>query len=173
MRNAVFVAPFLLPATVRFIAAAASLGEVRLGLISQDPEDRLGDDLRAALAGHYRVKDGTDPQQIADATRVLSHHLGGVDRIIGMLEQLQVPLGELQRLGIAGMGTRGHTNLRGTRSMRRRYSKRRAYVRRVTASRATPPRREPLQPSSAIPLSRNHLPAPGHARRFASMVSRT
>ena len=76
MANAVFVAPFLLPATVRFIAAAATLPDVRLGLISQDPEDKLGDDLRAALSGHYRVHDGTDAQQIADATRVISPRNG-------------------------------------------------------------------------------------------------
>ena len=79
MANAIFVAPFLLPATVRFIAAAAALPDVRLGLISQDPEDRLPDDLRASLSGHYRVSDGTDAQQIADATRVMARHLGDAD----------------------------------------------------------------------------------------------
>ena len=119
MPNAVFVAPFLLPATARFIAAAASLPDVRLGLISQDPEDRLGGDLRAALAGHYRVSDGTDPQQIADATRVLSGHLGGIDRIIGMLEQLQVPLGEVRdALGIPGMGAEVAHNFRDKARMK-------------------------------------------------------
>ena len=83
MANAVFVAPFLLPATVRFIAAAALLPDVRLGLISQDPEDRLRDDLRAALSGHYRVTDGTDAQQIADATRVMARHLdSGMDETV-------------------------------------------------------------------------------------------
>ena len=85
MANAVFVAPFLLPATVRFIAAAALLPDVRLGLISQDPEEMLGDDLRAALSAHYRVADGTDAQQIADATRLMARHVGSVDRLLGML----------------------------------------------------------------------------------------
>jgi hypothetical protein len=119
MPNAIFVAPFLLPATVRFVAAAASLPDVRLGLISQDPEDRLGDDLRGALTGHYRVSDGTDAQQIADATRALSAHLGGVDRIIGMLEQLQVPLGEVRDLlGIPGMGAEVAYNFRDKARMK-------------------------------------------------------
>ena len=72
MANAVFVAPFLLPATVRFIVAAASLPDVRLGLISQDPEERLPDGLRSTLAGHYRVADGTDAQQIAAGTKILA-----------------------------------------------------------------------------------------------------
>ena len=119
MANAVFVAPFLLPATVRFIAAAASLPDVRLGLISQDPEDRLPDDLRSALAGHYRVAEGTDPQQIADATRVMARHLGGVDALVGMLEQLQVPLGEVRdALGIAGMGAEVAHNFRDKARMK-------------------------------------------------------
>jgi hypothetical protein len=119
MPNAVFVAPFLLPATARFIAAAASLPGVRLGLISQDPEDRLDDELRAALAGHYRVSDGTDAQQIADATRALSRHLGSVDRVIGMLEQLQVPLGAVRdALGIRGMGAEVAHNFRDKARMK-------------------------------------------------------
>jgi hypothetical protein len=119
MANAVFVAPFLLPATARFIAAAASLPDVRLGLISQDPEDRLSDDLRSALAGHYRVQDGTDAQQIADATRVMARHLGGVDRLLGMLEQLQVPLGEVRdALGIPGMGADVARNFRDKARMK-------------------------------------------------------
>jgi hypothetical protein len=119
MANAVFVAPFLLPATVRFIAAAALLPDVRLGLISQDPEDRLSDDLRSALAGHYRVADGTDPQQIADATREMARHLGSVDRLLGMLEQLQVPLGEVRdALGIPGMGADVAHNFRDKARMK-------------------------------------------------------
>ena len=119
MANAVFVAPFLLPATVRFIAAAASLPDVRLGLISQDPEERLPDDVRAALAGHYRVADGTDAQQIADATRVMARHLGSVDCLLGMLEQLQVPLGEVRdALGIPGMGAEVAHNFRDKARMK-------------------------------------------------------
>ena len=119
MANAVFVAPFLLPATARFIAAAASLPDVRLGLISQDPVEMLGDDLRAVLSGHYRVTDGTDPQQIADATRLMARHLGSVDRLLGMLEQLQVPLGEVRdALGIAGMGAAVAQNFRDKARMK-------------------------------------------------------
>jgi hypothetical protein len=119
MANAVFVAPFLLPATVRFIAAAALLPDVRLGLISQDPENRLPDDLRSTLSGHYRVADGTDPQQIADATRVMAKHLGTVDTLMGMLEQLQVPLGEVRdALGIAGMGAEVARNFRDKERMK-------------------------------------------------------
>jgi len=119
MPNSVFVAPFLLPATMRFVAAAALLPGVRLGLISQDPEDRLPDEVRLALAGHYRIADGTDAQQIADATRALSDHLGGADSLIGMLEQLQVPLGEVRdALRIHGMGAEVARNFRDKARMK-------------------------------------------------------
>jgi phosphoribosylaminoimidazole carboxylase (NCAIR synthetase) len=119
MANAVFVAPFLLPATVRFIAAAASLPDVRLGLISQDPEERLPAGVRSVLAGHYRVADGTDAQQIADATRVMTRHLGSVDSLLGMLEQLQVPLGEVRdALAIPGMGAEVAHNFRDKARMK-------------------------------------------------------
>ncbi|TMB90806.1 MAG: ATP-grasp domain-containing protein, partial [Chloroflexi bacterium] len=119
MRYAVFVAPYFLDTTVRFIAAAASLPDVRLGLISTDPEERLPDRVRALLAGHYRVDDATDAQQIADATRALSGHLGGVDRLIGMLEQLQVPLGEVRdALEIDGIGAEVARNFRDKSRMK-------------------------------------------------------
>jgi hypothetical protein len=119
MANAVFVAPFLLPATVRFIAAAAGLPDVRLGLITQDPEEKLHDDLRSVMSGHYRVSDGTDAQQIADATRLMRRHLGSVDTLLGMLEQLQVPLGEVRdALGIPGMGAEVARNFRDKERMK-------------------------------------------------------
>src|SRR4029077_6267 len=113
MPNVIFAAPFLLEATQRFVDAAASLPGVRLGLISQDPAESLPETLRRKLAGHYRVEDGIDAQQLADATRLMAEHLGGVDRLIGMLEQLQVPLGEVRdALRIDGMGAEAARNFR-------------------------------------------------------------
>ncbi len=114
-----FVAPFLLEATVRFIDAAAALPGVQLALVSQDPAERLPAELRTRLAAHWRVDDGTDAQQVADATRALAGGLGGVDRLIGMLEQLQVPLGEVRdALGIAGMGAEVARNFRDKSRMK-------------------------------------------------------
>jgi phosphoribosylaminoimidazole carboxylase (NCAIR synthetase) len=117
--TAVFVAPFLLDATLRFIEAAASTPGVRLAVISQDPEDRIPVAVRARLAAHWRIDDGTDAQQIADATRALAAQLGGVDRLVGMLEQLQVPLGEVRdTLRIPGMGAEVARNFRDKSRMK-------------------------------------------------------
>jgi hypothetical protein len=116
---AVFVAPFLLEATVRFIDAAASIPGVQLGLISQDPVDKLPEQVRRKLAADWRIDDGTDPQQIADGTRGLAGVLGGVDRLVGMLEQIQVPLGEVRdALGIPGMGAAVAHNFRDKSRMK-------------------------------------------------------
>ncbi|MDQ6847165.1 MAG: hypothetical protein M3019_06225 [Candidatus Dormibacteraeota bacterium] len=119
MPSAVFVAPFLLEATVRFIDAAVSVPGARVALVSQDPVDRLPDEVRARLAADWRIDDGTDAQQIADATRALAGRLGGVDRLVGMLEQLQVPLGEVREaLGIPGMGAEVARNFRDKSRMK-------------------------------------------------------
>jgi D-alanine-D-alanine ligase-like ATP-grasp enzyme len=117
--TAVFVAPFLLEATVRFIDAAASLPGVRLALVTQDPAEKLPDAVRGKLMAHWRIDDGTNGQQIADATRALAGRLGGVDRLIGMLEQLQVPLGEVRdALGLPGMGAEVARNFRDKSRMK-------------------------------------------------------
>ncbi|MEM9293705.1 MAG: hypothetical protein AAGD01_18640 [Acidobacteriota bacterium] len=103
-RNVVFVAPFFLPTTNAFIEAAASLPRVRLALVSQQPVEQLPAALRHRLVAHYRVDQALDPQQLTSAVRYLTKVLGGVDRLLGTLEQLQVPLGRVRdTLGIDGM----------------------------------------------------------------------
>jgi hypothetical protein len=109
----VFVAPFFLDTTLRFVDGVASLPGVRLGLISQDPLERLPARLRQRLAAHRRIADGLDPQQIADAVRALAGEIGAPERLLGALEQLQVPLGEVRdALGIEGMGAETARNFR-------------------------------------------------------------
>src|SRR5262245_23534212 len=104
MPNVVFVAPYFLETTLRFVDAAASLQGVRLGLASVDPPDKLPPGLAAKLAAHRSIPQGLAPQAIADAVRALSESLGSVDRLLGTLEELQVPLAEVrQALGISGM----------------------------------------------------------------------
>jgi predicted ATP-grasp superfamily ATP-dependent carboligase len=108
MTKIVFVAPFLLESTLRFIEAACSLPGVEVGLVSQDPVQRIPEALRPRLSEHLAVADALDPQRIAEAVRTLSSRMGGIDRLLGTLEELQVPLGEVRStLGIVGM--RGET----------------------------------------------------------------
>ena len=110
---AAFVAPYLLEATARFVLSAARLPGVRLGLVTTEPAQNLSAELREALAGHWQVADALDPQQIADAVRGLRGQLGEVERLIGALEQLQVPLAEVREaLGIPGMDADTARNVR-------------------------------------------------------------
>ena len=119
MSSVVFVAPFFLDTTLRFVEAVADLPGVATGLVSQDPAERLPAGLRAKLAAHHRIPDGLDPQQIADAVRALARQIGPPRRLIGALEQLQVPLGEVRdALGIEGMGAEVAKNFRDKARMK-------------------------------------------------------
>lgn len=116
---AAFVAPFLLEATTRFVAAAAQLPGVRLGLITTEPSSSLPPLLREHLAGHWRVDDALDPRQIAEAVTGLSGQMGRIERLVAALEQLQVPLAQVREaLGIAGMDEQTAVNVRDKARMK-------------------------------------------------------
>ncbi len=116
---AAFVAPYLLEATARFVLSAARLPDVQLAVITTSSADQLSPELQDALAGHWQVADALDPQQIADAVRGLSAQIGPVERLIGALEQLQVPLAQARdALGIEGMSAQVATNVRDKSQMK-------------------------------------------------------
>ena len=116
---AAFVAPFLREATMRFVEKAARLPDVQLALITSEPEDRVPAELRAALAGHWRVDDALDPGQLAGAVQGLGGYLGPVRRLLAVLEQLQVPLAQVrEHLGIEGMDVETARNFRDKAQMK-------------------------------------------------------
>jgi biotin carboxylase len=100
MRNVVFVAPFPLETTLRFARAAAGLADVRLLAIMQ--EQPRGD-AASLFADLVTVRDGLDAGQLVEAARVLERRHGRIHRVLGILEALQVQLGEVrQALGVPG-----------------------------------------------------------------------
>src|SRR5215203_5935451 len=116
---AAFVAPFLLPATARFVATAAKLPDVSLAVITAEPVERLPTELKHHLDGHWRVDDTLDPRQLVEAVRGLSQQLGPVERLVGALEQLQVPMAYVrEQLGIDGMDTQTALNVRDKSRMK-------------------------------------------------------
>lgn len=120
MPNVAFVAPFFQETTLRFVAAAAAQPGVRLALVSQDPMERLPRTIGESLAAHYRIADGMDPDQIRLGVESVTRALGGLDRLLGTLEELQVPLGELRdRLGLPGLGGEAAANFRDKARMKR------------------------------------------------------
>jgi len=106
-------------ATLRFLRGAAHLPDVALTVVSQDPEDRLPNDIRAVIAGHWRVDDALDPQQLVDAARSLESQFGRAISYMAALEQLQVPLAMAREvLGISGLTLAAARNFRDKSRMK-------------------------------------------------------
>ncbi len=118
VKNVVFVAPYFMDATERFIAAATNVPDARVGLVSCDPVEKLPESIRNRLAGHYRI-DGIQTGEIAVGVRAMQKQFGTVDRLLGMLEQIQVSLGEIRdELGISGLGAFAANNFRDKSQMK-------------------------------------------------------
>jgi hypothetical protein len=116
---AAFVAPYLLDTTTRFAEAAARLPGTELALVTCEPEDRVPAQLRRSLAGHWRIDDPLDAGQISCAVEALGEHIGPVQRLMGVLEELQVPLAQVrEHLGIAGMDAATARNFRDKAQMK-------------------------------------------------------
>jgi formate-dependent phosphoribosylglycinamide formyltransferase (GAR transformylase) len=119
MRRVVFVAPFAMEATLRFVRAAARLPGVSLGLVTQEPLEKVPAPLRHEIHGHWRVADALDPAQIVTGAQGVAEQLGGMDRLIGTLEQLQVPIAEArERLGLPGLSVEAAENFRDKARMK-------------------------------------------------------
>ena len=117
---AAFVAPYLLEATARFVAPPPELPDVRLGLITGEP---VGPDSRRRCASSWPGTGGSTTR----STRVRSPRrsaassgqMGRVERLVGALEQLQVPLAQVREaLGIEGMDVSTALNVRDKSRMK-------------------------------------------------------
>jgi len=120
MQNVIFVAPFALEATMRFLRPALALPGVKLALIGQEPVERLPEELRAKLASYHRVEDAMQADQLLSAVRTVARGWNGkVDRIVAILEQLQVPVAEVRaKLGLPGLSVEAAMNFRDKARMK-------------------------------------------------------
>jgi biotin carboxylase len=100
MRNVIFVAPFPLETTLKFVRAAASLSGVRLlGIVAEPPQ---GEDARR-FADIVTVSDPLDARQLIEAAKLLQARHGRIHRVLGILEPIQVQIAEIRRaLGVEG-----------------------------------------------------------------------
>ena len=116
---AAFVAPYLLDATTRFVDAAARLPDTELALITCEPADRVPDTLKHSVAAHWQIGDPLDAGQIAGAVQGLGGQIGQVQRLLAVLEQLEVPLAQVrEHLGIPGIGVTTAGNFRDKAQMK-------------------------------------------------------
>lgn len=118
MKNVVFVAPYFMDATERFISAATQVPGARVGLVSCDPVEKLDATVRQGLAAHVQIE-GIKTRQIAAGVQQMAGELGSVDRLLGMLEQILESLGEVrQHMGIPGMRAEAADNFRDKSRMK-------------------------------------------------------
>lgn len=119
MVNVVFVAPYFGASIIHCLDVLTSLEDTRVGVISQQPEDQLPAALRERIQGHYQVPNSLDPDQLVVATRAFQKQWGQVDRLLGYLEQMQVPLAQAREaLGIYGMRARTALGFRDKNRMK-------------------------------------------------------
>lgn len=119
MPNAVFVAPFLLETTRRFVEASAELPGVQLALVTQEAPESLPAELAGKVALLVRSRDALSPEALVEAVGSVQARLGRVDRLLGALEELQVPLGQVREtLGIPGMDAETARNFRDKARMK-------------------------------------------------------
>lgn len=119
MRTLAFVLPYVFETSLRFLRAALSVPGLRIGVISSEPLRRFGPEIASQVAGHWQVENPLDAQQLATATRGLSKLIGSVEGLIGVLEELQVPLAEAREaLGLPGMSVGTALNFRDKARMK-------------------------------------------------------
>lgn len=113
MVHVVFAIPFVMENTLQFARAASTLPDVQLSVVSQDAASKLPEDFRKRLSGFEQVADGMSAERLAKAVARLQQKVGKVDRLLGILEQLQEPLAEVrERLQIRGMDSKTSSRFR-------------------------------------------------------------
>lgn len=104
MRTVALVAPYATPTTARYVEALAKLSGVRSIVISADPASRFAPALRAQVDAFEQVMDCFDAAQLSAALTRATARVGPIDRVFGVLEQLQLAVAEARdRVGIEGM----------------------------------------------------------------------
>ena len=112
MRHVCFIAPRFLENTNRYLQAFAQLDGVTLSVISLDPQRHMPPSMRARVAGHYQVSQ-LDAEQLTHAARAITRAIGRIDRLVGFLEELQVPMAEARAaLDIEGLHPETARNFR-------------------------------------------------------------
>ena len=114
----IFAAPLLSPNAIGMVEAIAALPDVHLGVITQEPAEKLPVDLVARVA-HWGVDSVLDPKQLVWACRELGLRYGPIHRLFGAYEQLQVPLAQARaELGLPGLSVESANNFRDKARMK-------------------------------------------------------
>jgi hypothetical protein len=119
MHSVLFAAPLFNPLALQFMQTLGRLPDVRLGVISQEPQEILPPEVRQGLAAHWRVDNALDTGQLRWAAEALIRQLGSVDRFLAINEQVQVPVAEVrEQVGIEGTPSEVARNFRDKARMK-------------------------------------------------------
>lgn len=120
--HVVLVAPFFRPNTLQYLAALVALEGVTVSVLTCEGSGALH---RAApsLARRVRAVGAVDRSltgtALASAAQAVAAQHGPIDRLIGILEQLQLPLGQAREaLGIPGLHAQAAHNFRDKDQMK-------------------------------------------------------
>ncbi len=117
--NVVFVAPFFLPATVRMIEKVSAVPGTRCALLSEDPPQRLPKHLQERIVDAERISDTFHASSLIAGARALQERFGRIDRLLGILEHMQVQLAETREaLEIEGLSVEAAKNFRDKARMK-------------------------------------------------------
>lgn len=120
----IYATPFFNENTNRFLDALTRIPEVELGVISQDPQESVPEHIRERFAGHWRVYDSLQPQQLEWAARELQNRHGRIERLLAANEHIQVPVAQVREaLGIVGMDVATVTRFRDKDQMKEAFRK--------------------------------------------------
>ncbi|MBC7840916.1 MAG: ATP-grasp domain-containing protein [Gemmatimonadaceae bacterium] len=115
----IFVAPRLSDNASRMIEAIGALPGVQLGVISTDWVEQAESGTRDVIVQHWRVSDVLDVPQLQHAVNEVAARIGGVERLFGAYEQLQVPLAEVREaMGLPGLPVQAALNFRDKSRMK-------------------------------------------------------
>lgn len=100
----VFVAPFFSENAKLFLDRTCEVPGARVAVVTQDVPDYIGHALRARLVEIARVEDAFRTADIVAAANGLAERHGPIHRLIGVMEQVQLPVAEARaELGLPGM----------------------------------------------------------------------
>ena len=115
----IFVAPRLSENAARMVDAIGELQGVRLGVITSDPLEQAPQRTQRAVAQHWFIPDVLDVAALRHAVEAVAARIGGVVRLFGAYEQLQVPLAAVREsLGIPGLPIEAAMNFRDKSRMK-------------------------------------------------------